>query len=117
MTACRRDSILRLTVIIDSGVETIFAAKCCAIPDANLEIILTNTGETAITVTGRFWLEGKPGRQILDLYPQGARKIPCGEGAAFYGSMDAERWSAWRTLALTDAGGHDHRFDLDSPSD
>ena len=103
---------LKLTVIVNSSVEAIFAAKCCAIPDANLEVILTNTGEEAITVTGRFALKGDSGCHPLHLFPQGTRTIAAGEGAAFYGSVDAESWPAWRSLAVTDASGRRHRFAL-----
>jgi len=106
------DRPLKLTVIVNSGVEAIFAAKCCAIPDANLEIILTNIGEEAITVTGRFALESDSGIQPLNLYPYGERVIIPGEGAAFYSNMESQRWSAWRTLMVTDADGRRHRFAL-----
>ena len=108
---------LKLTVIMNSAVETIFAAKCCAITDANLEIILTNTGETAITVTGRFSLEGDSDRHALHLYPPGARTIAAGECAAFYGSLDANCWSTGQTLAIADANGRRYRFELGSQSD
>ena len=111
------DNPLKLTVIMNSAVETIFAAKCCAIADANLEIILTNTGETAITVTGRFSLEGDSESHALHLYPQGTRVIAAGEGAAFYGSLDASRWPTGGTLAVADTNGHRHRFKLGSQSD
>ena len=106
------DEPLKLTVIMNSSVETIFAAKCCAIPDANLEIILTNTGTSAITVAGPFWLEGATGNHELHLFPQGNRAIAPGQGAAFYGSVDADSWSAWRSLTVANADGRSHRFEL-----
>lgn len=104
--------MLKLTVIMNSGVEAIFAAKCCAIPDANLEIILTNTGVSPLSISGRFSLSGPAGTETLNLYPQGLRTIDPGEGAAFYGTMDPDRWAACRALVATDAGGHRYSFDL-----
>ena len=111
------DNPLKLTVIMNSAVETIFAAKCCAIPDANLEIILTNTGETGISVTGGFLIENGSDCHALHLYPQGVRAIAAGECAAFYGSLDASRWPTGRTLAITDTNGRRYRFELGSQSD
>ena len=111
------DNPLKLTVIMNSAVETILAAKCCAIPDANLEIILTNTGETTITVTGRFSLEGDSDCHALHLYPQGTRAIAAGDCAAFYGSLDANHWPTGLTLAITDTSGRRYRFELGSQSD
>ena len=111
------DSMLKLTVIMNSDVEAIFAAKCCAIPDANLEIILTNTGDSPVSVSGRFSLSSAAGRQALDLYPQGTRTIGPGEGAAFYGSMDPNRWKRFSVLTATDTDGHRYRFDIHPHND
>ena len=104
--------MLTFKVIMNSGVEAIFAAKCCAISDANLEIILTNTGESPITVSGRFSLVGMESTVPLNLYPQGLRTINPGEGAAFYGTIDPDRWSDNQTLPVKDAVGHRYAFDL-----
>lgn len=109
-----KTSELSLTVIMNSGVESVFAAKCCAIPDANLEIIVTNTANRPITVNGGFELSGTAGTQPLNLYPQGERVIEPDEGAAFYASMDPQRWSTWQTLSVTDTSGREHHFDLDA---
>lgn len=109
--------MLRLMIIMNSGVEAIFAAKCCAIPDANLEIILTNTGNSPVSVSGCFSLSGAAGSQALNLYPQGMRTIGPGEGAAFYGSMDPNRWKSFEVLTATDSDGHCYAFDINPPSD
>ena len=110
-------SRLRLTGIMNSGVEAIFAAKCCAIPDANLEIILTNSGDSPVSVSGHFSLSDAAGSQALNLYPQGMMSIGPGEGAAFYGSMDPDRWKDFRVLTATDADGHRYRFDIHPHND
>jgi hypothetical protein len=109
--------MLKLTVIMNSSVEAIFAAKCCAIPDANLEIILTNAGETPITVSGRFSLIDMESTVPLNLYPHGLKTINPGEGAAFYGTVDPDRWPACQTLTVKDSGGHRYMFDLLSTID
>ena len=107
-------SDLSLTVIMNSGVESVFAAKCCAIQDANLEIMVTNTAKRPIAVNGRFELSGKAGTQPLNLYPQGESVIEPNQSASFYGSMEPQRWSTWQTLTVTDSSGRKHRFNLDS---
>ena len=109
--------MLKLSVILNSAVETIFAAKCCAISDANLEIIIANQGDAPITLTGQFALEGDGGTRPLNLYPQGRRIIAAGEAAAFYGSTDPQSWAVWRTLVAVDDGGLRHRFDIDPSRD
>ncbi len=113
MAAC----MLRLKAIINSSVEAIFAAKCCAISDANLEIILTNSGACPISVAGRFWLAGVEKTEPLNLYPQGVRTLAPGEGASFYGTMDPQRWTGYRTMTVMDTDGHRHAFDLHHDTD
>ena len=111
------DSMLALTVIIISGIEAIFSAKCCAISDANLKIILTNTGELPITVSGRFSLLGVESTVLLNLYPQGFRTISPGEGAAFYGTMDTDRWTGFQKMTVADMAGQIYKFNLHHKTD
>ena len=104
--------MLKLKAIMASEVEEIFGARCCALPDANLEVILTNMGRSPITVAGRFFLSGGEKTVPLNLYPQGERTLAPGEGASFYGTMDPDRWTGYLTISVADTDDHVHAFEL-----
>jgi hypothetical protein len=109
--------MLKLKVIMNSGVEEIFAAKCCAIPDANLEIILTNESSSPVTVAGRFSLAGAKETEALNLFPQGEKTLAPGEAASYYGTMDPDRWAGYRKITLAATNEPMHTFELHHNTD
>jgi hypothetical protein len=109
--------MLKLKVIMNSGVEEIFAAKCYAIPDANLEIILTNVSSSPVTVAGHFSLTGAKRTEALNLFPQGERTLAPGESASYYSTMDPDRWAGYRKITITDTNGHMHAFEIHHKTD
>lgn len=104
--------MLQLKIMMNSGVEEIFATNCCAVHDANLEIILTNVGVSSISVAGRFSLAGVGKIEPLNLYPQGVRTLAPGEAASYYAAMDPDRWAGYSTMTVTDTDGCTHVFEL-----
>ena len=109
--------MLKLKIMMNSGVADIFATKCCAVHDANLEIILTNVGRSSISVAGRFSLAGMQKNEPLNLYPQGVRTLAPGEAAAYYAAMDPDRWAGYSTLTVTDTDDHMQVFELHPATD
>ena len=102
--------MLEIRLIMNSAVEDILSFKtCCGLKmfDQNLEIHLTNRGQTPITVPSCFDLETSEGVRRFDhLLPSGDLRIEPGEIKAFYCSMDENLWGKSRGLVFYDQEGH-----------
>lgn len=102
--------MLEIRFLMNSAVEDIFAFKtCCGLKifDQNLEIHLTNRGQTPITVPSYFDLETPEGlRRVDHLMPPGDLRIEPGEIKAFYCSMDETLWEKSRGLVFYDIEGN-----------
>jgi hypothetical protein len=104
--------MLKINLIMNSGVEEIFAFKtCCGARafDQNLEIHIKNRGSSAIVVHSYCDLRGIRGTlRISTLMPNGDQKILPGEIKAFYCMMDEVLWNESRDLVFYDKEGNAH---------
>jgi hypothetical protein len=108
-------NMLEVTVIPDSPVAEIFAAKCCGggLPDQNFEIRITNHGRSEIAIQSRFRLEGAG--DLLDwraVCPEGGRRIAPEAVAALYADLDPAIAARFLFLVLFDDEGRAYRFPM-----
>ena len=101
--------MLEIRLIMNSAVEDILSFKtCCGLKmfDQNLEIHLTNRGQTPITVPSCFDLETSEGvRRFDQLLPSGDLRIEPGEIKAFYCCMDETLWNQTGKVVFYDREG------------
>jgi hypothetical protein len=104
--------MLDIDLIMNSGVEEIFAFKtCCGARafDQNLEIHVKNRGSSPVVVHSYCDLRGIRGTlRISTLMPNGDQKILPGEIKAFYCMMDEVLWNESRELVFYDKEGNAH---------
>ena len=108
--------MLEIRTIVDSAATEVFASKCCSlrVPDANLELHVTNRGAAPVVVLSQLDLEGEHGSKRIDgLFPGGEQRIAPGQTVAFYGYVDEELWRGSRSLVLEDSTGGRHRTSLE----
>jgi len=111
----RRDK-LKIQVITDSPMQDIFAVKCCSFKllDQNLEVIVTNTGDTPVRVRSHFDVIGPWGtNRIENLIPQGDPVIEPDCSTSFYCYLDEVRQSEMKAIVMHDADGMTYREALD----
>lgn len=110
--------MLEIKPIMDSAAAEIFAFKCaCGVRthDQNLEIHVTNRGESPVVVSSHFDLEGdaEPYR-VRNLMPHGQHKLMPRDTIAFYCDMDDARWEAARRIVFYDDQGNRYPLDISS---
>ena len=103
------DKGLRIRLIVNTSCEEIFAKKCCAYPDLNMELRVANESEKEAAVPSALDLIGDGETlHIPNLMPHGAHRIPPGGSMHFYFSLDDHRLKAFHTVAVTDGEGRVH---------
>ena len=101
--------MLKISPIMDSSAEDVFASKCCSfrLPDQNLEIHLTNTGDKPVVVPSYFELETDEGVTRVDtLTPHGNQTIAPGDLIGFYCTMDEYLWAKGKKIVFYDIEGN-----------
>ncbi len=105
--------------IMNSPVEEIFAFKTCCgtrVFDQNLEIQITNQGDSPVYVQSYFELLGPSGvLRVETLMPHGTQRIASGETIAFYCTMDESVWTRAEKIVFHDTDGEEHPLRLVDP--
>jgi hypothetical protein len=96
----------------NSPVEAVLNFKTCCggrTFDLNLELHVTNQGESPVAVPSHFDLIVGSGLARVDtLIPPGIQVIDPGVTIAFYCAMDEAQWAAARRLVMYDLEGGAH---------
>jgi hypothetical protein len=104
--------MLVIRLIMNSPTEEILGFKtCCGLKmfDQNLEILVTNRGDQAVTVPSYFDLESEAGTErFTAVMPHGEHRIDPGDIRAFYCSMDESRWNKAQRVVFYDNGGNSY---------
>lgn len=112
--------MLQFKINMGSSVEQVLNFKtCCSlvVQDANLEILVTNTGSSSVEVMSRFDLITAAGvRAFASVFPPGSLRIDPSETKAFYCQMEESVWSEAVELVFRDAGGNGHSVKLERQS-
>jgi len=95
--------MLKISCIINSNVEDVIAFKCCNIFDQNLEIHIRNIGNKAVTINNFAILSNdNDSLRINSLYPPKKICIEPGDIAAYYSTMDPEKWKIYTKITMFD---------------
>ena len=103
--------MLEFRPIMNSSIEEILAFKtCCSlfrVFDQNLEIHVTNKGDSPVTLHSSFELVGEHGVTLVQtVTPPGEHRIDPGEIKAFYCSMDETLWGTSDKMIFSDNKGN-----------
>ena len=108
--------MLKLTIIMNSGIEEILEFKCCNLLDMNLELIFQNTGNTTVEVPKKFILENDSNREeFRNIYPPWKQIIAPRDYASIYCNMEDSTWGKFQNLIITDEKGHELSFPIPRP--
>ncbi len=101
--------MLRIQVQLNSASGEVLAFKtCCGLKlDSNLEVLITNLGQTPVTVLSRFDLVFPDCTERFSaLLPTGEVRIAPGEVKALYGQLDEGRFQRAEALVFQDVIGN-----------
>jgi hypothetical protein len=108
--------MLHIKVNMNSTVEDVLAFKTCCnlkMADQNLELLVTNKGNSPVEVQSYFDLEGdQETLRIKTLMPQPHQLIEPGQVKAFYCELDESRYKAARRLVMFDSDGVRYSVDI-----
>ena len=109
--------MLKLTIIMNSGVEEILEFKCCNLLEMNLELVFQNIGDVPIPVPHKFILENDIEREeFANVYPPWKQTIAPRDYASIYCSMDERIWDKFQNLIITDEKGNESVFPIPETS-
>ncbi|MGE5841491.1 MAG: hypothetical protein ACM335_04375 [Deltaproteobacteria bacterium] len=81
--------------------------------DQNLEIEITNRGNSPVYVQSYFELLDSTGtHRVETLMPHGTQRIGSGETIAFYCTMDESLWAGAEKIVFHDTEGREHSLEL-----
>lgn len=112
------ESMLDITIIMNSCIEEVLAFKCCNVFDQNLEIHIQNRGNAPVAARPELLLENRETRvSITHLYPPRNQRIEPGDRVAYYCTLDSDYFYTFTKLTVFDEHGRPFSKAIEKPAE